>query len=127
MTTTVDTIDDKRQALMDATQARIDATHVEIRAAVDVIITATLSHIPDAATINFDTDDTSGEVGVATIGSHDGTEAEIPEQLWDFLSQTASSIAPDEFQAAIAGLQPVDGPSSGWRLTILAFLAHIDD
>lgn len=127
MTIALDTIDTKRQALLDATQARIDATHIEIRAAVDVIVTATLTHVAGAATIDFDTDDTSGEVGVSAISDTAGTDTEIPEELWDFLSQIAATIAPDEFQAAAAGVEPLPGSAPAWRLTIDTFIAHRHD
>lgn len=69
-------IDAKLEALNDATQARVDATQAEARAAVDVIVTSVLSACPGALYIEFELDEISGAVGFArSYGSHGSCDA----------------------------------------------------
>ena len=116
----------KREILNDATQARVDATHREIRAAIDVIVTSVLSAVPAAAHIDFDVDEISGEVGFAELLDDTGCTLEVSESSATFWHNTAALIAPDEFMSAISGLTPKGRPSSAWRLTICYYLAELD-
>ena len=116
----------KREILNDATQARVDATHREIRAAVDVIVTSVLSAVPATAHIDFDTDEVSGEVGFSELLDDTGCTLEVSESSARFWHDTAGLIAPDEFMSAVSGLTPIGGPSNAWRLTIAYYLAELN-
>lgn len=115
------TIATKREILNDATQARVDATHREIRAAVDVIVTSVLSAMPAAAHIDFDVDEVTGEVGFAQLLDAAGRTLEVSEASATFWHETAGLIAPDEFMIAVAGVTPIGGLFNAWRLDLATY------
>lgn len=113
----------KLEALHDATQARVDATQAEARAAVDVIVTSIQSACPGARYIEFERDEITGAVGFSRVYGADG-DCEPSEAAEGFWHRIASLIAPDEFLTSdVAGLSLAHTADSEWLLDITAYRA----
>jgi hypothetical protein len=114
-------IDAKLEALNDATQARVDATQAEARAAVDVIVTSVQSACPGVRYIEFDRDEVTGAVGFSRIYGTSG-DCEPSEASQGFWHRTAGLIAADEFLTSdVDGLSLAHAADHEWILDIKAY------
>lgn len=120
-------INDKLEALHEATQARVDATQAEARAAINVIVTSVLSACPTAQYIEFDRDEISGAVGFARSYGSLGT-CDPSEEAQAFWHQLASLIAADEFLTAdIEGLTLEHAADHEWLLDLARYRTSSGD
>lgn len=111
--------EEKIERLHDATQARVDATHEEIRAAISVIaheVTAACHH---CSVIHFELDEINSDVRFDGTTCPRGTNCGLTGRVDALCYEVAGLIARDEIlTAGVAGLSQQCDRRSDWCLNL---------